>query len=249
MCPNVAPFLENFASRGLTETDMKLKDLPAEERPREKMLALGPEGLSNGELVAILLRTGAKGETALDQARNLLAAAGGSLSGLFALSGKGACAFKGIGPYKAASMMAALELGRRFLAEKPALQRTPLSCGRSVAEYMLPRLKGLDHEELWMIYLNVGNFPIDCQKMTSGGWASTSLDIKQIARAALERNASSLILVHNHPSGDPHPSRADISGTNSLKRALSAFTLQLLDHVVISDGSFYSFEEGVAREF
>lgn len=226
-----------------------MKDLPAEERPREKMLERGPEGLSNGELLAILLRTGARGETALEQGRRLLRAAGGTLTGLFSLSGRGVSAFKGIGPYKAASVMAALELGRRFLAEKPALQRTPLSCGRAVAEYMLPRLKGLDHEELWMIYLNVGNIPIDCQKMTSGGWASTSLDVKQIARAALERGASSLILVHNHPSGDPNPSRADISGTNSLRRALSAFTLQLLDHVVISDGSFYSFEEGVARDF
>ncbi|MBR0300087.1 MAG: DNA repair protein RadC [Bacteroidales bacterium] len=228
---------------------MRLKDLPAAERPREKMLELGPGGLSNGELLAILLRIGAKGETALDQARRLLAAAGGTLSGLFALSGKGATAFKGIGPYKAASVMAALELGRRFLAEKPAFERMPLSCGRAVAEYMLPRLKGIDHEELWIIYLNIGNLPLDCEKMTSGGWSSTSLDVKQIARAALERGASSLILVHNHPSGDPNPSRADISGTNSLRRALSAFTLQLLDHVVISDGSFYSFEEGVVRDF
>lgn len=227
---------------------MKMKDLPAEERPREKMLALGPEGLSNGELLAILLRTGAKGETALDQGRRLLRAAGGTLTGLFSLSGKGACAFKGIGPYKAASVMAALELGRRFLAEKPVRQRQPLCCGRAVAEYMLPRLKGLDHEELWIVYLNAGNIPIDSEKITSGGWTSTSLDIKQIARAALERSASSLILVHNHPSGDPNPSRADINGTNSLKKALTAFTLQLLDHVVISDGSFYSFEEGVVRE-
>ena len=222
---------------------MKLKDLPAEERPREKMLALGPEGLSNGELVAILLRIGAKGETALDQARRLLAAAGGTLSGLFALSGKGACAFKGIGPYKAASVMAALELGRRFLAEKPALQRTPLSCGRSVAEYMLPRLKGLDHEELWMIYLNVGNFPIDCQKMTSGGWASTSLDIKQIARAALERNASSLILVHNHPSGDCRPSAADLQFTKEILAALDLFGIRLLDHIIITRNSCLSLLE------
>lgn len=228
---------------------MKLKDLPAAERPREKMLELGPSGLSNGELLAILLRTGAKGETALDQARRLLAAAGGTLSGLFALSGKGACAFKGIGLYKAASVMAALELGRRFLAEKPALQRTPLSCGRAVAEYMLPRLKGIDHEELWMIYLNVGNIPVDAEKMTSGGWASTSLDVKQIARAALERNAFSLILVHNHPSGDPRPSRADIQGTGSLKKALAAFTLKLLDHVIVCDGSFYSFEDAVVRAY
>ena len=227
---------------------MKLKDLPAAERPREKMLALGPSGLSNGELLAILLRTGTKGETALDQGRKLLAAAGGTLTGLFALSGKGVAAFKGIGPYKASSVMAALELGRRFLAEKPSLQRTPLSCGRAVAEYMLPRLKGLDHEELWIIYLNIGNFPLECERMTSGGWTSTSLDIKQIARAALERGASSLILVHNHPSGDPLPSRADINGTNNLKKALAAVTLKLLDHVILSDGSFYSFEEEAARE-
>lgn len=226
---------------------MKMKDLPASERPREKMLELGPGGLSNGELLAILLRTGARGETALDQGRRLLAAAGGSLSGLFALSGKGVAAFKGIGPYKAASVMAALELGRRFLAERPSAQ-LPLSCGRAVAEYMLPRLKGLDHEELWIIYLNVGNLPLESERMTSGGWTSTSLDVKQIARAALERNASSLILVHNHPSGDPRPSRADISGTNSLKRALGAVTLTLLDHVILCDGSFYSFEENAVRE-
>jgi len=226
---------------------MKLKDLPAAERPREKLLELGPEGLSNGELLAILLRIGAKGETALDQARRLLAAGGGTLGGLFALSGKGAAAFKGIGPYKAASVMAALELGRRFLAEKPAMQRAPLSCGRAVAEYMLPRLKGLDHEELWIIYLNLGNFPLECERMTSGGLASTAFDVKQIARAALDRNASSVILVHNHPSGDPAPSRADISSTASLKKALAAFTLKLLDHVVVCDGSFYSMEEGVER--
>lgn len=223
---------------------MRMKELQKEERPREKMLELGPSGLSNGELVAILLRTGVKGSTALDQARELLSSAGNSLTGLYALSARGIRALKGLGPYKAAAVIAALELGRRFILEKQEEKKLPLITGRRVYEYMLPLLKGLEHEEFWIIFMNEGNYPVFREKLSSGGLTSTIMDIRTVMRSALELSATALIMVHNHPSGNPHPSRADIKLTDSLRKAASAFSIELIDHVVVCDDSFFSFEEG-----
>lgn len=220
---------------------MLIKDLCESERPRERMLAQGAEGMGNGELLAILLRTGSGGEGAVGLAQKMLSAAGGSLSELFRMSAAELQAFPGIGPGKAATILAAFELGRRFLQESTEPGRIPLSSARMVYELMLPRLKGLDHEECWAIWLDRRNCQIGRTQVTSGGPGSTTMDVGQLCRLALERRASGVFLVHNHPSGDPRPSRADIERTRELHNALKTLEIALVDHVIVASGSFYSF--------
>lgn len=220
---------------------MTMKELPAGERPREKMLTRGPEALSDGELLAVLLRTGNRGETALDLARKILAAGGGTLTGLYSMSAQRLSSLKGMGPLKGASVTAALELGRRFFAEGSPFPHTPMLTARMVYDYMIPTMKGLDHEEFWIIYLNDKNYPLHRQMLTRGGGSSTVIDPRQVTRNALEKNASGIIMVHNHPSGNPNPSQMDIKATDRLRRAVEAFSIDLADHVIVCDNSFFSF--------
>lgn len=223
---------------------MNMKEIAKEERPREKMLAKGPKALSNGELLAVLIRNGNDGHNALELARDILALCGGKLSSLFNLAPTRLCGMPGIGPCKAASLLAALELGRRFLEEEPDGDRKPLLTARGVYELMIPKMKGLGREECWMLLLNNSNYVLDTQMLSTGGLESTVMDVRLIVRTALEHNATGLILVHNHPSGNPTPSDADIRQTDRLHEALSAFNIELADHVVVADGSFFSFREG-----
>ena len=222
---------------------MKIKELSADERPREKMLARGPQALSDGELLAVLLRSGTRTGSALDLARQLLGLAGGRLGTLFNLPREKMFSLPGIGPGKAASVLAAFELGRRFLQEETAVVKTPLVTARGVWELMVPRLKGLQHEECWVLLLNDHNYLIDKVLATSGGGRNTVIDVRQIVRTALDRYASSVILVHNHPSGNPTPSRADISQTDAVRKAVRSVGMELLDHVVVSDDCFFSFSD------
>ena len=222
---------------------MKIKDLSADERPREKMLARGAQGLSDGELLAVLLRSGTRDGSALDLARQLLDLSGGRLGALFNLPREKMLSLPGVGPGKAASVLAAFELGRRFLLEESSVLKIPLVTARKVWEVMIPRLKGLQHEECWVLLLNDHNYLIDKVLVTSGGGRNTVIDVRQIVRMALDRYASSVILVHNHPSGNPTPSRADITQTDQLRRAVRSVGLELLDHVVVSDDCFFSFSD------
>ena len=222
---------------------MKIKDLSAAERPREKMLARGAQGLSDGELLAVLLRSGTRDGSALDLARQLLDLSGGRLGALFNLPREKMLSLPGVGPGKAASVLAAFELGRRFLLEESSVLKIPLVTARKVWEVMIPRLKGLQHEECWVLLLNDHNYLIDKVLVTSGGGRNTVIDVRQIVRMALDRYASSVILVHNHPSGNPTPSRADITQTDQLRRAVRSVGLELLDHVVVSDDCFFSFSD------
>lgn len=220
---------------------MLIKDLCESERPRERLLAQGAEGMGNGELLAILLRTGGEGEGAVGLAHKMLAASGGSLTELFKMSSGELQAFPGIGPGKAATILAAFELGRRFLQESTDPGRSALSSARMVYDLMLPRLKGLDHEECWAIWLDRRNFQTGRTQITSGGPGSTTMDVGQVCRMALERRAAGIFLVHNHPSGDPRPSRADIERTRELHNALKTLDIALVDHVIVAASSFYSF--------
>ena len=222
---------------------MKIKDLSADERPREKMLARGAGSLSDGELLAVLLRNGSRDESALELARRLLALAGGRLGVLFNLSQDKLRSLPGIGPCKAASVIAAFELGRRFLQEESSFVKTPLVNPRQIYDRMIPQLKGLPHEECWVLFLSEHQYLLDRIRASSGGGSSTVIDVRQIIRIALDKGASSLILVHNHPNGDPTPSRADIRHTDILRRGVSAVGLVLLDHVVVADDSFFSFAD------
>jgi len=222
---------------------MKMKDLCESERPRERMRALGAGSLGNGELIAILLRNGNSRESAVELSQRLLQSVDGKLSELFNMSLEQLLGFSGIGLCKAASVAAAFELGKRFLQENSGSDRGPLVSGRMVYELMIPLLKGLDHEESWVIWLNGKNRPTGKTRVNSGGMNSTVLDIRRINKMALERNASGLILVHNHPNGDPRPSDADIRQTNALHDSLEATGIKLVDHVIAADHYFYSFTE------
>lgn len=222
---------------------MKIKDLCAEERPREKMLARGADALTNAELLAILLRTGTGGRNVVDVARELLKSCDERLGEIASLSVERLRQVDGIGPGKAVSIVAAFELGRRLALESGMEFALRLDSPAKVYRIMLPLMRDLDHEECWVLFLNRSNGLIAKEKMTTGGQDFTLFDKRVIIRRALERKSSALILVHNHPSGNPFPSVEDINQTKDLHRALSSCGLQLLDHVIVAGASYYSFSD------
>ena len=222
---------------------MKIKELCAEERPREKMLARGVDALTNAELLAILLRTGTGGRNVVDVARELLKSCGERLGEMASLSVERLCQVHGIGPGKAVTIMAAFELGRRIASESGNEFALRLDSPSKVYKIMLPLMRDLDHEECWVLFLNKMNSLIAKEKVTFGGQDFTLFDKRVIIRRALEHKSASLILVHNHPSGNPYPSVEDINQTKDLHRALCSCGLQLLDHVIVAGASYYSFSD------
>lgn len=222
---------------------MKMKELCNDERPREKLLEKGSEALSNAELIAIMLRTGTGKMNAIDLGRELLRSGGGTLNSVAAMPLERLCALDGIGPGKAATVVAAFELGRRAFSENAMDGMRTVSDPKTVYQLMIPHMRGLDHEECWALFLNRANILIGKEMMSKGGLEATVMDCKMIARRALERKASSVILVHNHPSGSALPGSADVSQTAILKKALSTCDISLTDHVVISDKGYYSFAD------
>ncbi len=222
---------------------MKIKDLSSDERPREKMMERGAEALTNAELIAILLRTGIGRMNVIDVARELLKSGDGRLNGLAGLPVERLCRIDGIGPGKAVTVAAAFELGRRWAAESITDSRTAVSSPKTIFRMMLPILRGLDHEECWVIFLNRANYIIGKERISIGGIDSTILDSRTIARKAIEKQASGVILVHNHPSGSAQPGTADINATRQLDKALKTCEISLIDHVVIAEDSYYSFAD------
>ena len=227
---------------------MKIKDLFHDERPRERLLRNGADNLSNVELLAILLRTGTRKLNAVELARNLLEDSDGKVAGIAAMSIDRLLKLNGVGPAKAAALAASFELGRRCALENISTHRKPISSPSTVYRLMIPRMKTLDHEECWVLFLNRANHLIGKEMMSCGGMESTIMDCKSIIRRALEKKASGLILVHNHPSGSPLPGVADIKQTQSLKKALETCDISLLDHVIIADSSYYSFADEEVRD-
>lgn len=229
------------------EGDMKMKDMCLDDRPREKMVRNGAASLSNAELIAILLRTGTGKNNAVETARILLNMAEGKLRNLCSMSIDRICTVKGIGKSKAVSVAAALELGRRSGEEGCCTDRISVTSPEIAYRRMLPQMKGLHHEECWVLFLNRANYVIGMEKVSSGGLDSTTVDVKMIARRALEKMASGAILLHNHPSGNPMPGNADINITQKLKKALDFFDISLVDHIVVCDDRYYSFaDEGIS---
>ena len=222
---------------------MRLKDLCLDDRPREKMLEKGPGSLSNAELLAIMIRTGTGKMNAVEVARTLMMTAEGRLNGIADMPVEKLCSVSGIGPGKAVTIAAAFELGRRCAQEAVVSEKISISSPRTVFRMMLPLLRGLDHEECWTIFLNRANYVLGKERMSVGGLESTVIDVKTILRRALDRKASGVILVHNHPSGNPLPGQADIRQTGILKKALQACEISLIDHVVIAEDSWYSFAD------
>ena len=221
---------------------LTIKDWSEDDRPREKLLAKGRENLSDAELIAILLGSGFKEKTAVDVAKTLLQEVGNDLNALGKLSVKQLSRTKGIGSVKAITIIAALELGRRRkYLEKP--DKHKVGSSRDAWEYLFPYLADLDHEQFYILLLNRGNVIIKHLQISRGGVAASFVDAKLVFKPALEELASSIILCHNHPSGNLNPSQSDIDLTRKLKEAGKLLDISVLDHLIFTDKDFYSFAD------
>ena len=220
---------------------MAITDWPEAERPREKLLKNGAANLSDAELLAIFLRTGMAGKSAVDLARDLLKRFG-SLTGLFA-TGQGAfCQMPGMGPAKFTQLQAVLEMARRALAEK--LQNGDvLSSPKSVRDYLRLSLEGKRHEVFVGIFLDAQNRSIAAEELFNGTLTQTSVYPREVVKRALHHNAAAMIFAHNHPSGVAEPSQADEILTQSLKQALALVDVKVLDHFIVGGGTAMSFAE------
>lgn len=203
----------------------------------------GPSAMTNTDLLAILIRTGTGKKNALDIARDLLAENGNRLSAVALLSPDKLMQKEGIGCEKAATLTAVFELVRRIMEEEPLRELTEISNPQMAYLYMEPKLRGLDHEEAWVMYLSRKCKLMGTEKLTSGTETETSVDVKTILAKALAKKAHSIILFHNHPGGDPEPGSQDIKFTSALKNAMQTAGMELADHIVIGDGRFFSFSD------
>ncbi len=221
---------------------LKLKDWNIDDRPREKFLLKGAAALSDAELIAILLRSGTREQTAVDLAKHILAMAGNNLQDLGRIRLKQLRNIKGVGQTKAVSLLAALELGRRKSAAA-AVKSKQIINSQDVQNLMAPLITDLTHEEFWVLALNNGNRLLAKQKIGHGGVSSTVADPKIIFKFALENLATQLVLVHNHPSENCFPSPSDKELTAQLKDAGKLLSINILDHVIIAGEEYFSFKE------
>lgn len=225
---------------------LSIKSWAEEDRPREKLLLKGKAALSDAELITILLRTGVVGNSALDIAKKILHRVNGDLNALGKLSVAELKKMeKGLGDTKAITIVAALELGRRRqsseVRELPIIQSS-----RDSFNYIYPETADLQHEEFYVMYLNRANRVLTHRQISKGGVSGTIADIKIILKHGIELLASSMIAVHNHPSGNLKPSHQDIELTRKLKQAAALMDMQLLDHLITANKSYYSFaDEGM----
>lgn len=227
------------------QVSFSIKNWAEDDRPREKLLKKGKMSLSDAELLAILIGSGNRRENAVDLCKYILSHTDNSLSKLGKLSLNQLLKYNGIGPAKAVTIIAALELGRRRRTEE-ALVKKKITSSASVFEYMQPRIGELPHEEFWIIFLNNSNKVIDQLQLSKGGITGTLVDVRIALRMALELGATSLILSHNHPSGNLNPSEADKKLTQKLQRAGESLDIKTLDHIIVTEKSYFSFaDEGL----
>jgi DNA repair protein RadC len=220
---------------------MAITDWPLDDRPREKLLAKGPQALSDAELVAIFLRTGVKGKSAVELARDQLLRFG-SLSALAAAGNESFCAGPGLGPAKYAQLQAALEIARRTLREKLDAG-SAMSAPGAVRDYLRLMLHGRPHEVFVVVYLDAQHRVLASEELFRGTLTQTSVYPREVVKRALHFNAAAVIFAHNHPSGVAEPSRADESLTAALKQSLSMVDVRVLDHFVVAGDSALSFAE------
>ena len=213
-----------------------------DDRPREKMLLKGKAALSDSELLAILISSGSRNESAVQLCQRILATTNNNLNQLGKLSIAKLMEFKGIGEAKAISIIAALELGRRRRLEE-AIEFKRITSSKVVFEIMQPIIGELQHEEFWVLYLNNSNNVIHKSQLSKGGITGTIVDTRLIFKTALEQNAIALILTHNHPSGKLVASEQDIHITKKLKLAAQQLDITVLDHIIITETGFYSFND------
>ena len=221
---------------------IKITDWAVEDRPREKLIRKGISTLSDAELLAILISSGTRKKSAVDLGRELLGSVSNNLNSLGKLSVSDLLKFRGIGPARAVTISAALELGRRRnIAELPDAGQ--IKCSRDAADIFFPILADLPHEEFWILFLNRSNRIIDRMKISQGGVSGTVTDVRIVMKKAVEWLASGIIVCHNHPSGNMNTSDADSKITGKIKDAGSIMDIQLLDHIIISGKDYYSFAD------
>jgi len=220
---------------------MAITDWPELERPREKLLQLGPASLSDAELLAIFLRTGVRGKSAVDLARELLVRCG-SLGALFAAKRAELHALPGIGDAKYSQLQAVLEMARRALAET-LRTHDALSSPGAVRDYLRLALAAREHEVFLLVLLDAQNRVLACEELFRGTLTQTSVYPREVVKCALEHNAAAVIFAHNHPSGVAEPSHADQVLTQSLKQALGLVDIKVLDHFIVAGASALSFAE------
>ena len=221
---------------------LTVKDWNADDRPREKMLKHGVQHLTDVELLAILLRSGSADQTVVEVAQNLLRLADHNLNTLARLSIAQLTKLKGVGPTKAVTVQAALELGRRLtVADLPEQPR--ITCSKDICTIMKPHLADLLHEEFWVLLLNNANCLLRKQRVGQGGLSVTPVDLRLIMKMAIDQSATSIAVVHNHPSGDVQPSAHDRELTEKIRQAAQMLDIKLLDHVIIGHHRHYSFAD------
>jgi DNA repair protein RadC len=219
-----------------------IKNWAIDDRPREKLMTKSPAALSDSELVSILISKGTREKSAVDLARDVLRAGKNNLNELAKLSIKDLQKIKGIGLAKAISIAAALELGRR--RQTTALfEKTTIQQSRDIAEYLQARFRDLPHEVFAVIFLNRANKVKHFEVVSQGGITGTVADPRIILKKAIEEEAVSIILCHNHPSGSLKPSRADEELTQRIKEAASLLDIRVIDHIIVSEGGYYSFAD------
>ena len=217
----------------------------AEDRPREKMMQKGAEALSDAELLAILIGSGNTEESAVALMQRVLAACNNDLSQLGKWEVRDFSRFKGFGPAKSITIMAALELGKRRKLQERS-ERTAIRSSADIYELFHPLLCDLPTEEFWVLLLNQAAKVIDKVRISRGGIDQTTADVRTILREALLQRAVQIVLIHNHPSGNPSPSHADRSLTELVRKAAQTMNIRLTDHIIVTDGKYYSFnDEGI----
>lgn len=221
---------------------LSIKEWAVEDRPREKMLVKGVRSLSEAELIAILIGSGNLEESAVEVSRRILASVNNNLNELGKKTIADLKKFKGIGEVKAITIMAALELGRRRKESEPE-ERPKITTSGDAATIFKPLLSDLPHEEFWVLLLNRNNLVIDKFMVSQGGLAGTIIDVRIILKTALEKLACSMILCHNHPSGNLQPSDADKDITRKIREAGKQMDIPVLDHLIIGNDAYFSFSD------
>lgn len=225
-----------------TTTKLNINQWAEEDRPREKLMALGAEALSNAELLAILIGSGSTKETAVELMKRILVNCHNNLNTLGKMSIQDLCQYNGIGEAKAITILAACELGKRRVREK-AEERPQLSTATDIYNYMYTRTQDLDVEEAWIVLMNQNYRLIKTVRLSHGGLTETAVDVRVAMKEAIMANATVMVLCHNHPSNNPKPSRDDDRLTERMKKACELMRIHFLDHIVLTDGMYYSYHE------
>ncbi len=219
-----------------------ITQIAEENRPREKMMAKGVEALTNAELFAILIGGGTRNKTAVELMQDILSDCDNQLRNINRMTMHDLMTYSGIGEAKALSIIAAAEIGRRRAIEMSEDVKQ-FRDGKAVMEYMRPRVQDLNHEESWVLLLNNNATLIRCVHLSKGGLTETAVDVRMVMKQAVLHEATCIILVHNHPSGNLRPSNADCDLTERISKGARVLNVRLIDHIIVSDKDYYSFAE------